>query len=89
VTATNVTQSLNWKLRRIAAAIRQQDIALRVGMSTTRYSAIERGARVPSKLETELIDKFLPQLPVAALDPDRVEPCNGGVRLLQAALVGR
>ena len=82
-----MSQRLNWKLRRVVSGIRQHDLALRVGISTTRYSAIERGARVPSKLETELIDKFLPQLPVAALDLDRVEPCNGGARLLQA--VGR
>jgi transcriptional regulator with XRE-family HTH domain len=58
-----MTQSLSWKLRRVAAGIRQQDIALRAGMSTTRYSAIERGERVPSELEASLIDKFLPQLP--------------------------
>lgn len=32
-----------WKLRRIAAGMRQQDVASRAGMSTTRYSAIERG----------------------------------------------
>ena len=31
------------KLRRIALGLRQQDIAANVGMSTTRYSAIERG----------------------------------------------
>jgi transcriptional regulator with XRE-family HTH domain len=60
--AVNMTQSLSWKLRRVAAGIRQQDIALRAGMSTTRYSAIERGERVPSELEASLIDKFLPPL---------------------------
>ena len=58
-----MTQSLSWKLRRVAAGIRQQDVALRTGMSTTRYFAIERGERVPSELEDRLIDKFLPLLP--------------------------
>ena len=60
--ATEMTQSLNWKLRRVAAGLRQQDIALRAGMSTTRYSAIERGEHVASELETRLIDQFLPPL---------------------------
>lgn len=58
-----MTRSLNWKLRRVAAGIRQQDIALRAGMSTTRYSAIERGEYVPSELEARLIDQLLPPLP--------------------------
>ena len=63
VNAMNMTQSLTWKLRRVAAGIRQQDIALRAGMSTTRYSAIERGDHLPSELEARLIDKGLPPLP--------------------------
>jgi transcriptional regulator with XRE-family HTH domain len=64
-----MTQALNWKLRRVAAGIRQQDIALRAGMSTTRYSAIERGERVPSELEVKLINQFLPDLPLCGPDP--------------------
>ena len=73
----NITQSLGWKLRRVAAGIRQQDIALRAGMSTTRYSAIERGERVPSKLEAGLIEKFLPPLPTAATRGDEaVKACK-------------
>jgi transcriptional regulator with XRE-family HTH domain len=35
------------KLRRIALGWRQQDLAARVGISTTRLSAIERGERKP------------------------------------------
>jgi transcriptional regulator with XRE-family HTH domain len=58
-----MTKLLNWKLRRVAAGIRQQDIALRAGMSTTRYSAIERGEHLPSELEARLIDQGLPSLP--------------------------
>jgi hypothetical protein len=65
--AVDITQSLGWKLRRVAAGIRQQDIALRAGMSATRYSAIERGERIPSELEGRLIDQFLP--PVPGLEP--------------------
>jgi transcriptional regulator with XRE-family HTH domain len=61
--AVNMTQWLDWKLRRVAAGIRQQDIALRAGMSTTRYSAIERGEQAPSELEARLITQFLPPLP--------------------------
>ena len=60
--AVNMTQSLSWKLRRIAAGLRQQDIALRAGMSTTRYSAIERAEHEPSELEARLIDQNLPSL---------------------------
>jgi len=59
----NMTRLLNWKLRRIAAGIRQQDIALRAGMSTTRYSALERGEQLPSELEKRLIEQFLPPIP--------------------------
>jgi len=60
--AVNMTQSLSWKLRRVAAGIRQQDIAFRAGMSTTRYSAIERGEQPPSELEARLIEQGLPPL---------------------------
>jgi transcriptional regulator with XRE-family HTH domain len=70
-----MTRSLNWKLRRVAAGIRQQDIALRAGMSTTRYSAIERGEYVPSELEARLIDQFLPPLPASEPRQD-----TGGAR---------
>ena len=66
--AAKMTQPLNWKLRRVAAGIRQQDIALRAGMSTTRYSAIERGEHIPLDLEARLIDQFLPPLPGADLN---------------------
>jgi transcriptional regulator with XRE-family HTH domain len=66
----NMTQPLYWKLRRIAAGIRQQDIALRSGISTTRYSAIERGECVPSELEARLIEQFLPRLPGFELRKD-------------------
>lgn len=57
------TRSLNWKLRRIAAGLRQQDVASQVGISTTRYSAYERGELKPSALDAQLIESTLPQFP--------------------------
>jgi len=54
---------LFWKLRRVAAGLRQQDVASLVGISTTRYSAIERGEVQPSPLDSELIENALPPLP--------------------------
>jgi len=53
---------LDWKLRRIAAGYRQQDIAARVGISSTRYSALERGEAEPTEWEIEAIEKLLPPL---------------------------
>jgi len=54
---------LAWKLRRIAAGLRQQDVAGRAGMSITRYSAIERGELQPSNQDREFIERILPPLP--------------------------
>jgi hypothetical protein len=54
---------IDWKLRRIAAGYRQQDVAARVGMSGTRYSALERGEVEPKEWEVKGVEKFLPQLP--------------------------
>jgi len=63
-TANATVNGLFWKLRRVAADLRQQDVASRAGMSSTRYSALERGEGTPTELERELIEKVLPQLPV-------------------------
>lgn len=67
-----MTQLLKWKLRRIAADIRQQDIAIRVGISTTRYSSIERGEKKPTLLEERLIEQFLPPLPTVSEHDSKV-----------------
>ncbi len=67
---TDAGIGLSWKLRRIAARLRQQDVAPLAGMSTTRYSALERGQLKPSALDFELIERALPQLP-AQLVTDR------------------
>jgi DNA-binding XRE family transcriptional regulator len=53
---------LDWKLRRIAARYRQQDVASLVGISSTRYSALERGEAEPKAWEIEALDKLLPPL---------------------------
>ncbi len=52
-----------WKVRRIAAGLRQQDLAGRAGMATTRYSAIERGELEPTGADVEHIERVLPSLP--------------------------
>jgi len=52
-----------WRLRRIAAGLRQQDVADRVGITTTRLSAIERGEQEPSELDRKSIERVLPDLP--------------------------
>ena len=52
-----------WKIRRVAAGIRQQDLASRAGMTSTRYSAIERGDLQPTSADVEHIERVLPALP--------------------------
>jgi hypothetical protein len=52
-----------WRLRRLAARKRQRDVAAQVGISTTRYGAIERGEQQPTDLEHSLIELSLPELP--------------------------
>lgn len=61
----NTTTTVNpmiWKLRRVAAGMRQQDLAGRAGMATTRYSAIERGELEPTSADVEHIEHVLPPL---------------------------
>lgn len=54
---------LRWKLRRVAAGLRQQDVANGAGISTTRYSNIERGEQAPTEMEVRLVERLLPPLP--------------------------
>ena len=54
---------LSWKLRRVGAGLRQQDVAAQAGMSTTRYSLIERGDVSPSEADRNFIERALPALP--------------------------
>ena len=56
----NAAPALQWKLRRIAAGLRQQDVANAIGISATRYSGIERAELIPTKLEHELLEQTLP-----------------------------
>jgi transcriptional regulator with XRE-family HTH domain len=55
---------LQWKLRRVAADLRKQDIAGSMGISTSRYSALERGEQEPTDLERAVVDRLLPELPL-------------------------
>lgn len=83
------TQTLHigmiWRLRRVAAGLRQQDIAARAGITTTRLSAIERGEQEPSELDQRLIERLLPDLPIAGLRKDReLETVRGDGTLIVA-----
>lgn len=69
-----MTRRLDWKLRRIAAGYRQQDIAARVGISSTRYSAFERGEAEPKEWEVGAVEKLLPPLPETAPARDDLRP---------------
>lgn len=60
---TETINPMAWKVRRIAAGLRQQDLAGRAGMATTRYSAIERGELEPTGADVEHIERVLPPLP--------------------------
>jgi transcriptional regulator with XRE-family HTH domain len=56
-------QKLDWKLRRVAACIRQQDVARRAGLTLARYGGIERGEIEPRAEERRSIEAALPPLP--------------------------
>jgi transcriptional regulator with XRE-family HTH domain len=58
---------LDLKLRRIAAGYRQQDVAARIGINSSRYSALERGEAELKAWEMEALDRLLP--PWAAITP--------------------
>jgi DNA-binding XRE family transcriptional regulator len=64
---------LDWKLRRIAAGLRQQDVAGQLGVSGTRYSALERGEVTPKEWETEALEKLLPPVPQGTLRQTQVQ----------------
>jgi transcriptional regulator with XRE-family HTH domain len=66
------TESLSWKLRRIAAGLRQQDVASRLGISTTRYSAIERGEQMATEVDRSLIERILPALPANGIEEQKL-----------------
>jgi len=52
------------RLRRIAAGLRQRDIAARGGIPPTRLSQIERNEIRPSVVERQILERLLPALPV-------------------------
>lgn len=58
---------LLWRLRRVASGLRQIDVSTRIGISITRYSAIERNEEEPTDAERRIIEAYLPPLPVEVL----------------------
>jgi transcriptional regulator with XRE-family HTH domain len=58
-----LSEALLWKLRRVAAGMRQQDVARLTGISTSRFSGIERGEVEPSQTDRLLIERLLPPFP--------------------------
>ena len=55
-------QACVWRLRRIAAGLRQLDVCLAVGISQARYSTLERGEAKPTEAERQEIELVLPPL---------------------------
>jgi DNA-binding XRE family transcriptional regulator len=73
---TVLSPEMLWKLRRVAADLRQQDVAQTVGISTSRYSAIERGEEVATEMDRILIENALPPLPMVAAGKDEIASLN-------------
>lgn len=73
--STQAVSPMIWKIRRIAAGLRQQDLAARSGMSSTRYSGIERGEVQASETDIEMLERVLP-----AISPTVIEE----LRMLQS-----
>ena len=61
-------QSCVWRLRRIAAGLRQLDVCLAAGISQARFSGIERGEVQPSEAERQEIERILPALPLTVVE---------------------
>ena len=72
--STRAISPMIWKLRRIAAGLRQQDLAARAGMSMTRLSAIERGEVQASETDVEMLERVLPAISPAVIEELRMLP---------------
>lgn len=70
--STEAISPITWKLRRIAAGLRQADLAARAGMSSTRYSAIERGEVQASETDIEMLERVLPAISPAVIEELRM-----------------
>lgn len=73
-------QKLDWKLRRVAACIRQRDVASRAGLTVARYGGIERGEIKPSDEERRSIEAILPPLPSTGPRASECVPAGGPAR---------
>jgi hypothetical protein len=54
---------LVWKIRRLIANYRLQDVSSHCAISMTRLRAIEHGEAEPTDLDRRLVENFLPPLP--------------------------
>lgn len=66
---SSVPLGLQWRLRRVAAGLRLQDVAPDMGLSITRLCQIERGERAATELEKEMAEHVLPPLPEGLTRP--------------------
>ena len=64
--ANDLPRGLWLRLRRLAAGLRQVDVAHAIGVSATYLSAVERGEICPNEAEVRLLDHLLPELPSTA-----------------------
>jgi transcriptional regulator with XRE-family HTH domain len=82
---------LSWRLRRIAAQMRQVDVAKAVGVSATYLSGVERGEISPTAPEMVLLDRVLPQLPSSAPSSasQAVNRRSGRGRVRRMRVIGR
>ena len=62
------TQACAWRVRRVAAGLRQLDVCLAAGISQARYSILERGEAEPTKTERQEIERILPALPPTVVE---------------------
>ncbi len=62
-TMNKSTQACAWRVRRVAAGLRQLDVCLAAGISQARFSGIERGEVQPTEAERREVERILPPLP--------------------------
>ncbi len=71
-TMNKSTQACAWRVRRVAAGLRQLDVCLASGISQARYSALERCEAEPTEAERREIERILPHLPLGVMEQLRM-----------------
>ena len=61
-------QACAWRVRRVAAGLRQLDVSLATGITQSRYCYIERGEAEPTEMERQEIERILPALPATVVE---------------------